>query len=268
MPAMSARPAQTIYQALLPYTVGRHFQQGGWQLDLQRWLPAALRFPVVVTTQREKVRLYISRDPVDAKIAAHIQKDYRTSYFPPAPVALPAAPTILDLGAHHGFYTVHALAVYPQSQIICVEPNAAAIRLIQRNVALNGWLARARILHAGLSATAATGHLRLSKAGSWGDSLFEATAQTKAVQTVPLLPLAEILQGAQPAIVKCNAEGAEFEFVRQLLAMSWRPTLATIAVHEEFGDRQTVVAAMQQAGYQMMQTGEPHRPIFHFWHTL
>lgn len=238
---------------------------GNWQLALRHWLPFSLRYPIVVTTRRERIRLYLSRDPIDEKVARNVAVAYRTSYFPPVPVVLPARPTILDLGAHHGFYTVYALALYPAARLICVEPNRAAIPLLKRNLALNHWLDRARIIHAGLAATATTGCLRLSTEGSWGDSFFEQPDKTLTVQEVPMLTLAEILQEARPDIVKCNAEGAEFEFVRQLLAMPWRPALLSIAVHEEWGDSQTLLTAMQQAGYQMMQTGEAHRPTFHFW---
>lgn len=234
-------------------------------LTLRRKLPAYLHYPVVVTTRRDQVRLYLSRDPIDEKVARNVSVAYRTSYFPPVPLALPARPTILDLGAHHGFYAVHALAVYPQANIICVEPNRAAIRLLKWNVRLNHWLPRTRIVHAGLAATTTTGHLRLSTAGSWGDSLFEPAETTRAVQRVPLLTLADLLQEARPEIVKCNAEGAEFEFVRQLLAMPWRPALLSIAVHEDWGDAQAMVVALQKEGYQTMKTGEPHRPVFHFW---
>lgn len=234
-------------------------------LTLRRKLPSYLHYPVVVTTRRDNVRLYLSRDPIDEKVAQNVSVAYRTSYFPPVPLPLLARPTILDLGAHHGFYTVHALAVYPQANIICVEPNRVAIRLLKWNLILNDWLPRARLVHAGLAATTTTGSLRLSTAGSWGDSLFEPSETTRAVQRIPLLTLADILQEARPEIVKCNAEGAEFEFVRQLLGMSWRPALLSIAVHEEWGDAQALVATLQREGYQMMKTGEPHRPVLHFW---
>lgn len=254
-----------ILQPFVQHHRLKAYSKGAWKLTFRHLLPSAWWYPVEVKTQRDHVRLYLSEDVVDEKIALYFHSIYRSSYFPELPLKIPDNPTILDLGAHHGIYTVHALAMYPQGQIICVEPNIKAIPLIEKNLNLNGWRKRAKIIHAGLGDTSTKGYLKLSKQGSWGDSLFEIPEETEAVQEVPLLTLDEILSGDKPDIIKCNAEGAEFELVKQLIKMQWQPMLLSIAVHEEFGNLDEILSPMQNIGYQMMQTGESHRPVFHFW---
>lgn len=53
---------------------------------------------------------------------------------------LPHPPTVIDIGAHHGVYAVllGKLVQRKKGRLIAVEPNPAAFRILQENVASNG----------------------------------------------------------------------------------------------------------------------------------
>ena len=125
---------------------------------------------------------------------------------------------VLDLGSHHGFYAVTALAMYPRATLIAVEPSDEGVARVRRNLELNGVSHRVRLVEAGLAAEAGTGTLLHTDEGSWGNSLFqEEGVQVLGREQVTLLTLAEILDGERPDVIKCNAEGAEFALIAQLV---------------------------------------------------
>jgi hypothetical protein len=130
---------------------------------------------------------------------------------------------------------------------------------------LNNWLDRVRIVQAALAHHHGKGLLRSSVGGSWGNSLYEEEAQTIDVEEVSLMTLEEILGNERPQIIKCNAEGGEYELVSQLCKVDVRPLLLIIMVHTEFGNMEKLVSEMIGIGYRAVRTGTEKRPAFHFW---
>jgi SAM-dependent methyltransferase len=124
--------------------------------------------------------------------------------------------------------------------------------------------ARVRVVPAGLGARRSTATLYTSPEGSWGDSLFEEDGATPGA-TVDLLPLADIVAGAPPDIVKCNAEGAEYQLIDQLAAEPWRPALLVVMVHPEFGDPESFEQQARALGYRLERDGPAGRPLYHLW---
>jgi len=45
--------------------------------------------------------------------------------------------TIVDIGAHIGWYSIHAAAAHPTSRVLAIEPMPASAHLLLRNVAMN-----------------------------------------------------------------------------------------------------------------------------------
>ena len=86
-------------------------------------------------------------------------------------------------------------------------------------------------------------------------------------ETVTLAPLDAILQGERPQIVKCNAEGAEFNLIDQIELSGLRPAFMVVMVHPQFGDMAARVAKAESMGYDVSQIGTLHRPAFHMWLT-
>jgi FkbM family methyltransferase len=236
----------------------------------RRWLQARkLVAPLfqrpVTLTARDGLRLRVSADPVDEHIAQHVLGRARSTYFPDWPAGPPADACILDIGAHHGLYAAAALHAYRGSRVVCVEPSAHALPLLRDNLALNGYLGRARIVHAALAPASGDGVLQHTADGSWGYSLYEDAAASVGSEQVRLATLDEVLQGDRPDVVKCNAEGAEYSLVECLARTDLRPALMVVMVHPQFGDMAALVANAQAIGYRVSDVGTTERPAFHMW---
>lgn len=64
--------------------------------------------------------------------------------------------TVIDIGANTGIYTLLACASSPGTRIVAVEPVTRVFQRLERNVGLNGWQARCRLLPVAADATAGT----------------------------------------------------------------------------------------------------------------
>jgi FkbM family methyltransferase len=235
-------------------------------LQLRKLVAPLAQWPVTLTAT-DGLRLRVTADPVDEKIAHHLLGAGRADYFPPWPVEQPVGACILDIGAHHGLYAATALHIYRDSRIVCVEPSADAIGPLRANLDANGFARRARIVRAGLAAHTGEGALRHTTEGSWGASLFEEDAETTSTETVPLATLAEILGADRPDIVKCNAEGAEYCLLDQLADSDLRPAFMLVMVHPEFGDMDRLLRQAGELGYRVTRVGTDDHPAFQMWHA-
>jgi FkbM family methyltransferase len=238
--------------------------KGRGLLQLRKLVAPLWQRPVTLVNP-QGVRLRVTADPVDEQIAQHVLGPHRTDYFPTPPPELPRSACILDVGAHHGFYAAVALHEYPDAHLICVEPSGAARAELKANLELNGTGGRVRIVAAALAPAAGHGELRHTAEGSWGSSLYEEASAAIATESVLLATLPEILGDERPAIVKCNAEGAEFALIEHLSTTDIRPEFMVVMVHPEFGDIEALVANAQSMGYRTVPVGTEHRPAFQMW---
>lgn len=242
-----------------------HLRYSGYhKLAFRKMLYPLFQHTVTLMSD-EGVRFLVTSDPVDERVLLHIHSK-REEYFPPKIFGrLPPDPVVLDIGAHHGFYAVQALALYTNSRIICVEPAREGVELLRKHLEMNNCSHKARVVQAALAENTGEGTLLHCVRGSWGNSLYEDDAHVTGGETVPLLTLQQIIHHDKPEIVKCNAEGAEFTFVSQLIASDVRPLLVTIYVHDRFGDMNKLLRDMQEAGYLADAFGTAERPAYHFW---
>jgi FkbM family methyltransferase len=228
--------------------------------------------PIIITS-RDGLRLELTTDPVDELVANDLLGRNRTLWFPDPPDHFTGdgalehrTRTVLDLGAHHGFYAVTALARYSRATLIAVEPSAEAVVRVRRNLGLNGFEHRARIVQGALAPEAGTGTLFHTDEGSWGNSLFQEQDVTVLDQeTVSLVTLDAVLDGARPDVIKCNAEGAEFGLIDQLKASDLRPALMILMVHPEFGDLEQARTDVEALGYVVTRAGIEKRPVLQAW---
>jgi FkbM family methyltransferase len=235
----------------------------GW-LQARKLVAPFLQRPVTLSTA-DGLRLRVSADPVDEHIAQSILGPHRPEYFPSWRGPVPEGACILDIGAHHGLYAAAALHEYPGSSVICVEPSADALAPLRTNLEINGFLPRARIVTVALASKEGEGVLQHAPDGTWGYSLYEDAAVALGSENVKLATLGAILDGEQPQILKCNAEGAEFSLFEQLESAGVRPTLMVVMVHPQFGDMDALVATAESLGYVVSRLGTQHRPAFHMW---
>ncbi|HEV7526239.1 MAG TPA: FkbM family methyltransferase, partial [Acidimicrobiia bacterium] len=133
------------------------------------------------------------------------------------------------------------------------------------NLDLNHFTTRARVVSAALAPESGEGVLVHTPDGSWGFSLYEDASSALSSERVTLISLPDVLDGARPDIVKCNAEGAEFALVEQLMATDIRPELMIIMVHPQFGDLDQLIARCEEMGYDVDRVGTSERPAFQMW---
>lgn len=234
-----------------------------------RWVLRRLVIPIYplrfTLKSRTGIRYELGNDPVDDSIFRHLHGDGSALYFPALANGEPEG-IILDVGAHHGIYAMEALRRYPHCEVIAIEPDPSACRKIEANAQLNNLASRIEIVRAGLANINGRGWLELDESGSWGSRTRSAdpgaTSRPPSSQShaqVELKTLETILRGRQPAIVKCNAEGAEFVLIPQLIALGHRPRVIVLMVHPEAGSPQELVSLLAEAGYHVRDADSPPR---------
>jgi len=127
----------------------------------------------------------------------------------------PRLGTVIDLGAHLGLF---ALRVAPLAErVICVEPAAANVAVLERNVRRNALGDKVRPCRCAITAgTAPSVPLFLARQ-SYGHSLLGSYAARWGVpstEEVPALGLAELFAREQVdrcGLLKCDIEGAEYD---------------------------------------------------------
>jgi FkbM family methyltransferase len=228
----------------------------------QLLLPVA-RLPLVVVT-RGGARFALGDDRVDDAIVRHVCHTEQRLYFPTRLPPLGAGALILDVGAHHGIYAVEALRRFPAAQLVAVEPNPESCRRLRANLALNGLTGRAEIVEAALAARAGRAFLQRSPEGSWGDHL----SATDGIE-VRTATITELLRGRVPALVKLNAEGAEFEVVPSMFAAEIFPAFIILMAHPDAGALPALLDAIRTAGYDVTPAHHPPRgSYFHCWRVV
>ena len=234
-----------------------------------RWVLRRLLIPIYpipfVLRSRTGIRYELGDDPVDDSIFRHLHGHGSALYFPPLGNIKPRG-IILDFGAHHGIYAMEALRRYPNCELIAIEPDPAACRKIEASAQLNNLASRIEIVRAGLANFNGRGRLVLGENGSWASrtraadpesTLRPASSQSHA--PVDLKTLGTILCGRQPAIVKCNAEGAEFALIPQLIALGLRPRVIVLMIHPEAGSPRELVSLLAGARYHVCDADSPPR---------
>jgi FkbM family methyltransferase len=121
---------------------------------------------------------------------------------------------VVDVGAHiaHiGYYTVIAAkTVGPQGRVIAIEPNPNNFSLLQRNIALNEFDARATAVPCAVSAEAGRSRLYLSDVNHGDHRLDMIEGGSRRSIEVPVERLDDVVPpGARVAVVKMDIQGAE-----------------------------------------------------------
>jgi FkbM family methyltransferase len=233
---------------------------------LRSFVRPVYQLPCTIVT-RAGMRYRLEADPIDDAILRHMYVRPGL-YFPDVAGFVPRG-VVLDVGAHHGFYAIEALRRYRDCRMIAVEPDPAACRALHQNIALNGLEHRIRIVQGALADRPGVGRVERNAEGSWATHVRPATRRqddetARAQVMTELLTLADILGGQQPELVKCNAEGAEFALVPQMIALGLRPALIVLMAHPAFGSAGHLVQQLQNAGYDVRDADEP--PAGHRFH--
>ena len=164
--------------------------------------------------------------------------------------------TFVDIGANTGHYTLQ-LAKAGAAQVIAVEPNPAALERLRFNVALNGVGDRVKILPIALGHEG-TRPLFLHAADLGNASLLRQTGAVP-IQSVPLRPLAKILQAqrvARVAGLKIDIEGMEdralIPFFQRSLRYVWPACIVIETLHSARWEK-NIFSLLLSYGYRVLR---------------
>lgn len=183
---------------------------------------------------------------------------------------LRAGDTFVDVGAHHGLYSIHASKIVgSEGRVIAVEPNPPSLERLRANIALN------RLANVTVEPVAfgqAEGKLRLYSSASENTalaSLAEANARQAGESTqsvdVPVIPMDVVMArlGAKRiGVIKIDTEGAEVLVLRgatETLRMH-RPVLVMEVVDHQLRNLGSSLAELEAllaaAGYRQADKAE------------
>jgi FkbM family methyltransferase len=133
---------------------------------------------------------------------------------------------VIDAGAHAGYYCLQALNL--GKHLIAFEPMPLNIRMLLKNITLNGWEDRAEIFQLALGEKSGVAHMY---GGGMGASLVKGWAgfSTKKPILVPVSSLDIVLGdrlAGQKTVILIDVEGAEYALLRgakKMLAAEPKP---------------------------------------------
>ncbi len=238
------------------------------QYRLRKFLLPDVYIPSYVESY-SGARHFLSSDPTDDRVVEEMFDQGFHLFFPELPESikdeLNNGGWILDVGAYNGSWGVEFLMRYPSLQAIFLEPNPDKCHNITKTIEGSGVGSKGRIVPAALAESTGQAWLVKSEDGSWGDWLeYKVPIEKDNAIKVSTTTLLKALDGAKPTIVKCNAEGGEFEFVKQLLVTDIRPEIMILMIHPEQGDANKLGKDLRQAGYTIeVIKDHPRRPVWH-----
>jgi FkbM family methyltransferase len=222
-----------------------------------------INYGVWVSSPATKARFYLSADPIDDAIAQDIVSN-PDKLFPRQELLRAHPGVVLDVGGHHGLYAAEALHHFPERKLIVVEPHPGWCGLISRNLAANGGNGRARVVNACLAEDRNGRTLHFDPGSSWGANVHARGDGLVAVAVKSLL-LTDILEGEAVAMIYCNAEGAEYSLVPQLIKTNLRPPVMVMCIHPEYGDAEALRQQVREMGYAERDASpNPRRPVYHY----
>jgi FkbM family methyltransferase len=172
--------------------------------------------------------------------------------------------TVIDIGAHVGFFAVKAgVAVGPTGRVFAFEPDPASYGRLARNVALNGLGDRVEPIHAAMSDRDGTVDLAVD-VHSTGTRIApgEAPAGATRVASVTLDGFAGERKLGDIDLLKADAEGAEVSIFEHGRAVLGRTRAVAIEIHRQ-SDVPTLEARFSEAGLERVGHLPPHLYYYH-----
>lgn len=163
--------------------------------------------------------------------------------------------TVVDVGANTGVYLLTACAASPDVNVVAFEPVPRLMASLRRNVALNGWDDRCRLLDLALSDTTGTADFVLPTIDVPTSAHLAAAAYRShegAVVTVQSARLDDVLVDEDVRLVKIDVEGAEDRVLAgmQRLLARCRPNIIVECLPE--GPYREVQRILAEHGYRFL----------------
>ena len=164
---------------------------------------------------------------------------------------------IIDVGANIGLTTVFFKSHFPNSRIICIEPDQDNSTILKKNISVNN-LDKCEVLINGIWHS----DQKLQLSNDFRDGLSWSTrviAQENGEITG--LSIESLLKKCQQEVIdilKLDIEGTEFELFRhssKILPLLRQSRCIIIEVHQEFGDSSEIIEVLNQADFLTFRTG-------------
>jgi FkbM family methyltransferase len=123
----------------------------------------------------------------------------------------------LDIGANIGIYSLYFLSLTTNNSVVCVEPFQKNFTLLTKNLRLNNYMDRAKVIDSPLSSKVQRGSAVISdeRPGGSGFKLIEGDAGNQKSIDVQILNIDSILYPFdQKYLLKIDTDGNDFEILQ------------------------------------------------------
>ncbi len=176
--------------------------------------------------------LYLRRAGSDILVMQEIFED--RIYRPVEQWSLRPKPTILDLGGNIGLATMYFVSIFPEAEVVVVEPEQANRKLLEQNCA--GMVAGKRLKVAGNFVGARDGFAGIDRgADSW--AFRKVDSGTVAAEQIECLSMPSLMQRfglAQVDLLKCDIEGSEAEVFADCAGWIHRVRFLIVETHGSY----------------------------------
>lgn len=154
------------------------------------------------------------RDKSDA--IAFFEIFFLNTNFPSKSFLIQESDTVIDVGAHVGYFTLYAARLATTGRIFSFEPNKESFHLLEENIKLNNFT-NVNAVNSGVSDKTGKAELFLSKDSSIGNSMYLKDSTEK--ETIQVMSLSDIIKNYNIDFInflKLDCEGAEFDIILNL----------------------------------------------------
>ena len=183
---------------------------------------------------------------------------------------IPAGGTIIDVGAHIGYYTIQVAALAGRNgRVEAFEPDPRNVDLLQRSVRVNGFEA-VRVHPAAVGETEGQSLLYRSSFANTGDHRIYDTGEGRETIVVPVVSLDGEFAGRlnRLDLLKIDVQGAEASVLRGAQhLLTEQPDAAILTEFWPFGLKQSAgsaretLALLRSANRQLLMVDEEHHKL-------
>ena len=202
-------------------------------------------------------KFYVGREQLDETIIKDLFRSLRNTYFP-TDLVLKEGDVVLDVGAHKGFYSVELCKRFPGSVVYSFEPFKKSYKRLLFHKKINK--AAFTPVNAALSDNTGEAFIVDSDEGSWGNYVSDSVQDnTTVIRTISVKDFLSENKISSIALLKLNAEGAEFAVLPEMMDNNIFPSCIILFAHPEKGNVKGLVEMVIGHGYEIKSSFDSER---------